>query len=158
MTSLFLEGITAFDNVAYMTPYFDVLKNASYATALIGKTHFSPVPASIDHLDVHTGNSDMRGPAVTADDFLETYLVNQTMEWIDNTTTSAPTTPWFVYCSMVSPHPPNWVPQGEPWSSAYDNVTLPPINYKGDDIADLPWQTRMLLGLLGKNASVVHAS
>ena len=41
--------------------YFDVLKNASYETALIGKTHFSPIPASIDHCDVHTGNRDMRG-------------------------------------------------------------------------------------------------
>lgn len=143
------NGVTAFDNVAFMTPYFDVLKNASYATALIGKTHFSPIPASIDHLDVHTGNTDKRGPAIAAADFLETYLVNQTMEWIDNVTSSSPSPPWFVYCSMVSPHPPNWVPMGEPWSSAYKNVTLPPINYQGDDIADLPWQTRMLLGLLG---------
>ena len=89
--------------------YFDVLKNASYATALIGKTHFSPIPASIDHLDVHTGNTDKRGPAIAAADFLETYLVNQTMEWIDNVTSSSPFPPWFVYCSMVSPHPPNWV-------------------------------------------------
>ena len=143
------NGISKFDNVAFMTPYFDVLKNASYATALIGKTHFSPVPASIDHCDAHTGNSDMRGALTTANDFLETYLVNQTMEWINNVTVANATQPWFVYTSMVSPHPPNWVPEG-PWTTVYDNVTLPPINYQGDDIAALPWQTRMLLGLLGR--------
>ena len=141
------NGISRFNNVDSMTPYFDVLKNQSYSTALIGKTHFSPVPASIDHCDPHTGNADMRGANTTADDFLETYLVNQTMEWITNV--SARGRPWYVYTSMVSPHPPNWVPRG-PWSTAYDGVRLPPINYEGDDIAELPWQTRMLLGLLGK--------
>ena len=33
----------------------------------------------IDHLDAHTGNSDMRGPDVSEYDFLETYL---TVLWI----------------------------------------------------------------------------
>jgi arylsulfatase A-like enzyme len=68
------------------------------------------------------------------------------MTWLDGRSAGKP---WYAYTSMVSPHPPNWVPIGEPWSSAYDGVVLPPINYQGDDIADLPWQTRMLLGLLG---------
>ena len=68
------------------------------------------------------------------------------------TTRARTTTQWFVYTSMVSPHPPNWVPEG-PWSEAYANTLLPPINYQGDDIAELPWQTRMLLSLLGKEQS-----
>jgi hypothetical protein len=33
---------------------------------------------------------------------------------------------------------------------SYNDVRLPPINYKEGDIAELPFQTRMLLGLLGK--------
>ena len=82
-----------------------MLKNASYTTALIGKTHFSPIPASIDHLDVHTGNSDMRGPFTLASGFLETYLVNQTMQWIDNITASG-TTP--VGRRPPPPPPPFW--------------------------------------------------
>ena len=65
-----------------ITPYFDVLKSNGYRTAMIGKTHFSPVPTTIDHLDAHTGNSDMRGYGLPADQFLETYLVNQTMAWV----------------------------------------------------------------------------
>jgi arylsulfatase A-like enzyme len=108
------NGIVQHDHRDSLTPYFDRLKTAGYATALIGKTHFSPVPASIDHQDFHTGNSDKRGPNVTANDFLETYLVNQTMDWIDGVRANGSGTPWFVYTSMVSPHPPNWVPEG-PW-------------------------------------------
>ena len=37
-----------------------------------------------------------------------------------------------------------------PWTDAYKNTPLPPINYKRGDTAELPHQTRMLLGLLGK--------
>ena len=91
--------------------------------------------------------------SIGADEFLETYLVNQTMTWIDSVLNDArqpaAPSPWFCYTSMVSPHPPNWVPVG-PWSTAYSGVRLPPINYKMGDIAELPFQTRMLLGLLGK--------
>jgi len=147
------NGVAPHDHQASLTPYFDVLKAAGYATALIGKTHFSPVPASIDHLDAHTGNSDKRGPNVSAAEFLETYLVNQTMGWIDahqrNSSAASPSR-WFVYTSMVSPHPPNWVPPGGPWVGVYDGVALPPLNYRPGDIGKLPYQTRMLLGLLGK--------
>merc|ERR1719440_212929 len=90
-----------------LTPYFDQLKKAGYHTALIGKTHFNPVPSSIDHLDAHTGNTDMRGSTISGEDFLETYLVNQTMLWIKKVSpgkggrldTGAP---WFAYLSMVS--------------------------------------------------------
>ena len=57
--------------------------------------------------------------------------------------------PWFAYLSMISPHPPNWVPAGQ-WRHAYDGVQLPPLNYATGNIGELPYQTRMLLGLLGK--------
>ena len=50
----------------------------------LAETHFSPVPASIDHVDAHTGNADKRGSSIPATEFLETYLVNQTMQWIDS--------------------------------------------------------------------------
>jgi arylsulfatase A-like enzyme len=78
----------------YLRNYFDVLKEQGYHTALIGKTHFNPVPTeSIDHLDAHTGNSDKRGPDVSEYDFLETYLTNQTQEWITSVTEAAPPRP-----------------------------------------------------------------
>jgi len=139
------------------TPYFDQLKKAGYHTSLIGKTHFHPVPKSIDHLDVHTGNSDKRGANISEYDFLETYLVNQTMQWIEDVTPGGggqhdTGAPWFAYLSMVSPHPPNWVPPG-PWRHVYDGVKLPPLNYREGNIAAIPYQTRMLLGLLGKEES-----
>ena len=105
------NGIVRYDHRDSITPYFDVLKAAGYDTALIGKTHFSPTPTSIDHLDAHTGNNDKRSETTAAEDFLETYLVDETMTWLD---ARSPGTPWYVYTSMVSPHPPNWVPKGEP--------------------------------------------
>jgi len=135
-----------------LTPYYDVLKRHKYNTALIGKTHFTPVPKTIDHLDVHTGNSDKRGADISEEDYLETYLTNQTMEWISNVSKGGSQhngEPWMVYLSMVSPHPPNWVPAGR-WRHAYDGVELPPLNYRQGNIGELPYQTRMLLGLLGK--------
>jgi arylsulfatase A-like enzyme len=137
-----------------LTPFFDLLKSAGYSTALFGKTHFDPVPSTIDHLDAHSGNSDMRGYFISADNWLETYLVNQTMAWLDNKTHSEQ--PWFAYLSMVSPHPPDWVPDG-PWKHVYDNVTLPALDYQPGDIGELPTQTRMLLGLLGKEEGYAPA-
>jgi len=141
------------------TPFFDQLKKSGYQTALIGKTHYKPVPSSIDHLDEHNGNSDKRGPTTCTEDFLETYLVNQTMEWIDSVTTvvangavNSTSKPWFVHLSMLSPHPPNWVPPG-PWAHVYDGVALPPLNFRNGNIASLSYQTRMLLGLVGKETN-----
>jgi len=131
-----------------MTNYFDILKKRGYHTALIGKTHYSPLPKTIDHLDVHSSNSDMRGPDVSEYDFLETYLTNQTKAWITNITSKKDGKPWYAYLSMVSPHNPNWVP-GK-WQRTYDGVKLPPLNYKQGNIGALPYQTRMLLNLLGK--------
>lgn len=139
------------------TPYFDQLKKAGYHTALIGKTHFKPIPKTIDHLDDHSGNNNMRSATALAEDYLETYLVNQTMLWIDSVTPGARGAkdtgkPWFAYLSMVSPHPPNWVPPG-PWAHVYDGVSLPPLNWRSGDIEALPYQTRMLLGMLGKETN-----
>jgi arylsulfatase A-like enzyme len=76
---LFL-GIIQYDHRDSLTPYFDKLKEVGYDTALIGKTHFSPTPTTIDHLDVHTGNSDKRSASTAAEDFLETYLVRSPRE------------------------------------------------------------------------------
>ena len=44
------------------------------------------------------------------------------------------------------------MPAGEPWSSAYKDVTFPALNFQGDDIRELPYQTRMLLQLLDKES------
>jgi len=145
---IYENGVTTYREG--LTPFFDVLKAANYSTAMIGKTHFNPVPVdSIDHLDEHTGNTDMRGKDVAASDFLETYLVNQTMQWIDNVMAAHPKKRWFAYLSMISPHPPDWVPDG-PWAHVYDGVKLPALDYAPGDIGALPEQTRMLVGLLGK--------
>eukprot|EP01051_Picozoa_sp_SAG22_P006806 SAG22_NODE_459_length_10228_cov_9.593642_3_plen_547_part_00 len=159
------NGIDQMDHRDSLRPYFDELKAAGYHTALIGKTHFSPTPVSIDHLDAHTGNSDMRSASTSAADFLETYLVDETIRWVGGLPTGGGgagagegadgedgAAPWYCYTSMVSPHGPNWVPEG-PWTAAYEGVELPPLNFREGNIAALPYQTRMLLGLLGHEHS-----
>ena len=59
--------------------------------------------------------------------------------------------PFFVHLSFVSPHPPSTPPH--PWDKLYTDEDLPPINYKVGDVERLPYQTRMLLDLLGDYAT-----
>ena len=138
-----------------LTVYPDVLASKGYVPMIIGKTHFTPCPDSFAFQDVHSGNTDMRCfPDKYAEgncnwynenDFLETYLVNQTITQLGwhLANTSAP---FFVHLSFVSPHPPSTPPH--PWDTRYEESDLPPINYQAGDIDALPYQTRMLLGLL----------
>ena len=145
------EGMGIVPHRNGVTPLFDVLNAGGYYTAMIGKTHFYPDPV-VDYLEKHTGNDDMRAPGTPASEYLETYLVNRTLEFIDNVTALDAAGRWFAHLSMVSPHSPHVVPDG-PWNDAYRLETLPPLDYERGDIATLPTQTRTLLGLLGREAS-----
>lgn len=129
------------------TVFFDQLTAAGYYTALIGKTHFEPAP-KMDHLDAHTGNADMRAPGTSVVDYLETYLVNQTMDLLDGKLTSAKVPsenqPWFVHTSFVSPHPPLNVPTE--FESNYTDGSMPDhLNFGGlKEVASFPNQLRQI--------------
>eukprot|EP00927_Polykrikos_kofoidii_P063865 TRINITY_DN5876_c0_g1_i1.p1 TRINITY_DN5876_c0_g1~~TRINITY_DN5876_c0_g1_i1.p1 ORF type:complete len:497 (+),score=58.55 TRINITY_DN5876_c0_g1_i1:57-1547(+) len=131
--------------------FIDPLRKAGYYTAMMGKTHFDPVP-EFDYKDIHSGNSDKRKPNTPAADFLETYLVNQTMRLLDNQIPAANTIasgqPWFVHLSFISPHPPTNVPVE--WQDVtFDN--LPKLIYGGpDEIRSFPTQLRRLQGIFGE--------
>lgn len=124
----------------------DPLKEAGYFTAAIGKTHYEPVP-NYDYLDAHSGNTDRRMPNTPAAEFLETYLVNQTMKLLDNQLdkTIPGDQPWFIHLSFVSPHPPSNVPLE--WQNMYRNVSLPKVHYGG--LAEIAAYPRQLKGLYG---------
>eukprot|EP00927_Polykrikos_kofoidii_P005504 TRINITY_DN1217_c0_g1_i6.p1 TRINITY_DN1217_c0_g1~~TRINITY_DN1217_c0_g1_i6.p1 ORF type:complete len:520 (-),score=52.19 TRINITY_DN1217_c0_g1_i6:76-1563(-) len=108
------------------------LKHAGYFTAIIGKTHYSPVP-NFDYKDIHSGNLDKRKPDTHSGHFLETYLVNQAKKLLQNEIQGAhipKNTPWFVHLSFVSPHPPSNVPLE--WQGMYKNATFPKVKFGGD--------------------------
>eukprot|EP00931_Biecheleriopsis_adriatica_P001989 TRINITY_DN10258_c0_g1_i2.p1 TRINITY_DN10258_c0_g1~~TRINITY_DN10258_c0_g1_i2.p1 ORF type:complete len:501 (-),score=87.66 TRINITY_DN10258_c0_g1_i2:317-1819(-) len=120
------------------------LKKAGYFTAAIGKTHYYPVP-DYDHLDAHTGNTDMRKPNMPAAEFLETYLVNQTMLLLENQllTKIGPHQPWFVHLSFISPHPPSNVPLE--WQDMYLHADIPNVTYGGpEERAAFPHQLKSM--------------
>ena len=110
--------------------------------ALLGRVHFDPI-LPFDYLDEHTGNTDMRHPDLLAD-FLETYLVNQTMGLLDggrNVPRIGKEQPWFIHLSFVSPHPPSNVPLE--WQGTFANVSLPRVVYGGpEEVADFPSQLK----------------
>ena len=148
--------------VGELSTYPDLLLNAGYYPAIIGKTNFNPVPTSFLFKDGHSGNSDMRcstnkyadGECDIAEaDFLETYLVNRSLEHIDNVTRDRGVDqPWFLHLSFISPHPPSTPPR--PWDLTYTADQLPTLDYEVGDIEGLPGQTRMLLGLEGADPAV----
>jgi arylsulfatase A-like enzyme len=108
------------------------LKQAGYFTAIIGKTHYDPVPA-FDYQDIHSGNLDKRKPDTHSGFFLETYLVNQAKKLLQNEIQGAHIAedkPWFVHLSFISPHPPSNVPLE--WQGMYKNVTFPKVKFGGD--------------------------
>lgn len=131
--------------------FIDPLREAGYYTAMMGKTHFNPVP-EFDHKDVHSGNTDKRKPNTSAADFLETYLVNQTMSLLDGQLPSAKRIgagqPWFIHLSFVSPHPPTHVPiEWQDMSFAY----LPDLIYGGaEEVKGFPRQLQQLQRIFGE--------
>jgi hypothetical protein len=102
-----------------------VKEGLGYATALIGKAGFTPMPKGFSHVNVQHGEgaNEARASGTAVHDYLETYLVNCSMVWILETMRLEPRKPWFLHLSLSSPHPPNTVPQG--W----------PVRYHDDDDA-----------------------
>ena len=146
-----------------------MLQASGYATALFGKAGVMPVPTAFRakeswvleqrRLDPH----ERRVEGTSQYEFLETFLVNQTLAWIEaheqqqqqhqNNGVSAKV-PWFVWISMLSPHGPNVVPTEwhDPWARPVASQRSPPALPPSDppqrgDWALLPTQTKTLLGL-----------
>jgi hypothetical protein len=70
----------------------------------------------------------------------------------DDDDDSSPPIPdrFFVHLSFVSPHPPSTPPTTPfAWNELYAPEDLPSLNYQVGDIDLMPYQTQMLLNLLG---------
>jgi arylsulfatase A-like enzyme len=131
------------------------LKDAGYFTAMIGKTHYDPVP-NFDYTDIRSGNLVKRQPNTPSGHFLETYLVNQVKNLLQNEIQGVhvgKNQPWFVHLSFVSPHPPSNVPLE--WQGYYKHANISRVNYAGpQEWAHYP---RQLKGFMSSPAELSKA-
>jgi arylsulfatase A-like enzyme len=141
----------------------DFLKEQGYTNIMVGKCHFGPIPDSFDvvHETTEKGSDTNDAYAkfirplgysrasshpnpVPEELFMEAFLVDTSIRELERAT-AEDKGPFFLFCSMVSPHAPI-DPPGR-WAHLYDDVELPPINYTPGEIAGFPEHLKRLLGL-----------
>lgn len=124
------------------------------------------------HLNILGEGGEDREFGTNQYDYLETYLVNCSMQWIleQDRLGQGDTVPWFLHLSLMSPHPPNTIPTE--WEHRYygnsgdsqdsqdvteedrgrgeEGVRLtPPLpDFMVGDFSALPLQTKFLQGML----------
>jgi hypothetical protein len=103
-----------------LTPFVQHLAAHGYLTALIGKAGFNPIPSdSFTHINVLGEGGEDRDFGTSQYDYLETYLVNCSMQWILERDRLHSHIPWFLHLSLMSPHPPNTIPTQ--WKHRYQS-------------------------------------
>lgn len=134
----------------------DLLKEAGYTNIMVGKTHFNPMPDSFDYvlgddydhyLQEHglpPFNKRQMPTPIPEEHFRDTYYVNQTIAQIDHTIQNNDG-PFFAFCSLPAPHPPE-TPPGD-WINAYNSDPVPELNYSEGEEQNQPQQTKDLLGI-----------
>jgi arylsulfatase A-like enzyme len=149
----------------HLTTFPDLLAGQGYSNVVVGKTHFGPVPPSfhVQHVlqggkesagdDFYTRHLRAHGYArvsrhpnpIPEEHFLETLLVDTTIQEIERHLATAPERPFFAFCSMISPHGPLDPPGA--WAEAYAGRPLPSLNYVPGETAHHPRHLRELVGL-----------
>jgi arylsulfatase A-like enzyme len=137
----------------------DLLKDQGCHNIMVGKTHFGAIPDSFDvvleseykeYLKTRGYDCDdlkVQPTPILEEHFRETWLVDQTIAGIDKARSSD--TPFFAFCSMSTPHPPE-TPPGD-WIDAYRDTPLPPLNYSPGEEQNQPEHTKRLLGIKAEN-------
>jgi len=138
----------------------ELLKEQGYTNIMVGKTHFGDIPASFDvvvgkehnsylaDLGYNPKDAYVHPTPVLEEHYRETYLVRRAIEEMEKVT-NAGDGPFFAFCSMPAPHPPETPP--EVWATIYDSIPLPPLNYVPGEEQHQPAHTRRLLGISAEN-------
>ncbi|MGC9347232.1 MAG: sulfatase family protein [Anaerolineae bacterium] len=153
-----------FDRLYHLPVITDFLKEAGYHTAMVGKSHFGEVPETFDvqRLTLGEKRADVddeyarfvrdRGyprstnhpNPVPEDLFMDAYLATTAIEEMRSALESG-AEPFFVFCSLLSPHGPI-DPPGR-WAELYDDRELPPVNCQEGEVAHHPAMLQRLLDL-----------
>lgn len=143
----------------------DLLAEAGYVNIMVGKTHFGAIPASFHINDATRGEKSKNSDDIYAqhlaqhgyqratdhpnpvpeDLFCEAFLVNRTIQRIEQARREHADRPFFAFCSMYSPHDP-LDPPGR-WATLFDDRPLPPLNYVEGEARHHPPALRELLGM-----------
>ncbi len=150
------NGTTRLD---HFPTFPDLLKAEGYRNIVVGKSHFGNIPESFDTVIEGEYNSYLEANGYDPDDlkvhptpipeehFRETWLVDQTIEQMEQSVADGE--PFFAFCSMSAPHPPE-TPPGK-WMDTYRDVTLPKLNYTPGEEQGQPEHTKRLLGIESAN-------
>lgn len=143
----------------------DLLAQSGYHNVMVGKTHFDPIPESfhVQHAlrGEKTSDADdfygrfIRGKGfpratqhpnpVPAEDFVDAHCVDMTIQELDKHRQSDCDAPFFAICSLLSPHAPLDPPA--PWDTLYDDLKLPPLNWREGETREHPEHQQKLLGM-----------
>ena len=158
------NGINRRNDVPMMTDY---LKKQGYTNIMVGKTHFGPIPESFDIQYVLKGEkgnnvkdfyedyitkkgysrvSSYPNP-IPEDLFIDACIADKTIESMEQVSKENKT-PFFAFCSLVSPHSP-LDPPGK-WANLYEGIPLPEITYVEGEIENHPVHLRRLVGTSSK--------
>lgn len=145
--------------LTHLPTFPDLVAAEGYRNIVVGKTHFGEIPDGFhvvidkeydDYLRAHgfePADTKVQPTPIPEEHAHETWLVDRTIEQIDRAREDGG--PWFAFCSMPAPHPPE-TPPGD-WIDCYRDVELPAINYVPGEEQRQPPHTKRLLGIAEKN-------
>jgi len=147
----------------------DLLREQGYYNIMTGKTHFGRPPSSFDyalvdgsdefdtayakHLQNNGYSYKTDFPDVPEELFVDSFLMDKTIEAIDKRDDSRP---FFAFCSLPSPHSPV-TPPGR-WAKLFENRELPPLNYTPGEEENYPPHMHRLIGRASEEEIATHTS
>ena len=130
-----------------LTVFPELLQEAGYQTAIVGKWHLRCEPKGFDYYRILYDQGDYYNPEfktsqtggeyVREEGYATTLITDHSLEWLDNRDKSKP------FCLLLHPKAPhrNWMPE-EKYLNLYDDVEFPYPetlfdNYEGREAASM---------------------